>query len=297
MKKILVPFDGSSYSMNSLEFIASRLTMLGREPAIRLLVVQQPLPSKAATLIAPEGVSAYFEADAEKTLKAARKFLKKNQIEVEEHIVQGNPAEMIAQEAADFAADLIIMGSRGRTAFGGLFFGSVTNGVLARTKTPVLILRGKPAPQEDALKVGLCVDGSEFSSAAVQYAMSHKSLFGRTAKYTVLTVSTPYTEAAMPELGFGLPRVTPEAAEKMAEDQAEKAFESVRPIFSKARVKPKEVSLEGNAGEEIARYAKKKLDMLVMGSHGYGRFKAAVMGSVATRVASSGNVPLLIVRE
>ena len=138
---------------------------------------------------------------------------------------------------------------------------------------------------------------SEFSSAAVQYAMSHKSLFGRTAKYTVLTVSTPYTEAAMPELGFGLPRVTPEAAEKMAEDQAEKAFESVRPIFSKARVKPKEVSLEGNAGEEIARYAKKKLDMLVMGSHGYGRFKAAVMGSVATRVASSGNVPLLIVRE
>ena len=37
--------------------------------------------------------------------------------------------------------------------------------------------------------------------------------------------------------------------------------------------------------------------MIVMGSHGYGRFKAAVMGSTATRIAATGDVPLLIIRQ
>ncbi|MEF9996794.1 MAG: universal stress protein, partial [Burkholderiaceae bacterium] len=58
------------------------------------------------------------------------------------------------------------------------------------------------------------------------------------------------------------------------------------------------VCLVGNAGDEIAAYAKKKkLDVLVLGSHGYGAFKAAVMGSTANRVAAQGDVPLLLIRE
>ena len=53
----------------------------------------------------------------------------------------------------------------------------------------------------------------------------------------------------------------------------------------------------GNPGDEIAAFAKKrKLDIIVMGSHGYGRFKSAIMGSTATRIAASGDVPLLVIR-
>ena len=55
--------------------------------------------------------------------------------------------------------------------------------------------------------------------------------------------------------------------------------------------------LVGNAGDEIAAYAKKKLDLLVMGSHGYGRFKSAILGSTAMRIASQGDVPILIIRQ
>ena len=55
--------------------------------------------------------------------------------------------------------------------------------------------------------------------------------------------------------------------------------------------------LHGNAGDELARYAKKKkLDLLVMGSHGHGAFKAAILGSVTTRVAAACDVALLLVR-
>ena len=63
-------------------------------------------------------------------------------------------------------------------------------------------------------------------------------------------------------------------------------------------MKTKEVCLVGNPGDEIAAFAKKKkLDIVVMGSHGYGRFKAAIMGSTATRIAATGDVPLLIIRQ
>jgi nucleotide-binding universal stress UspA family protein len=34
-----------------------------------------------------------------------------------------------------------------------------------------------------------------------------------------------------------------------------------------------------------------------MGSHGYGAFKAAVLGSTATRVAAHCETPLLLIRD
>lgn len=71
------------------------------------------------------------------------------------------------------------MGSRGQSALRGLFFGSVSNGVLAKTNCPVLMLRDKPAPESDALKVGIAVDGSKFGRAAVRYALKHISLLAR----------------------------------------------------------------------------------------------------------------------
>jgi nucleotide-binding universal stress UspA family protein len=57
------------------------------------------------------------------------------------------------------------------------------------------------------------------------------------------------------------------------------------------------VCLTGPAGDEIAAYAKKRLDLLVMGSHGYGAVKAAVLGSVTQRVAAHCATPLLLIRE
>ena len=51
-----------------------------------------------------------------------------------------------------------------------------------------------------------------------------------------------------------------------------------------------------SAEVEFAAYAKKNLDVLLVGSHGYGGFKTAVLGSVATRIAARCETPLLIVR-
>ena len=58
--KILVPIDGSSYSENSLSFVASRTSLLGHTPEIELLVVLDPLPARAARLVGKDSLTRYY---------------------------------------------------------------------------------------------------------------------------------------------------------------------------------------------------------------------------------------------
>ena len=97
--------------------------------------------------------------------------------------------------------------------------------------------------------------------------------------------------------GYLVPEFSPKEVKALQDDAFEGAVNPARKLLkSKVEVKVNEVRLVGNAGPELSAYAKKKLDLLVLGSHGYGAFKAAVLGSVATRVAAHSRVPLLFVR-
>lgn len=129
--KILVPIDASPQTEYTLEFLASRTTLLGSNPTIELLNVQQPLPARACRLVGQEALARYYEDEAEKVFEPARIALK--DAPVKERTAVGDPVECIMQAAQDIGADLIVMSSRGQGAIKGLFFGSVSNGVLARS--------------------------------------------------------------------------------------------------------------------------------------------------------------------
>ncbi|MCF0254268.1 MAG: universal stress protein [Duodenibacillus sp.] len=297
--KILVPIDGSVYSENSLAFVASRATLLGSTPEIELLVVLEPLPGRMLTGVGKDDLMAYYEDEAEKVFRPARSMLKDTSAKITESFVVGSPSEKIAEEAARMKADLIIMGSRGRTALAGLFMGSVTTGVLARTKLPILILRNKPAPKGDALRIGIAVDGSKYGQHAVKFALKHREIFGQGAAFDLINVAGDYAGAVMPDMaGMALPALSDSEIADLQKKEFHEAVDPLAPLFEKAGVTPKPVCLVGNPGDEIAAFArKKKLDLLVMGSHGYGRFKSAVMGSTAMRIAAQGDVPILLIRQ
>jgi nucleotide-binding universal stress UspA family protein len=57
------------------------------------------------------------------------------------HGVSGHAARVIIQKAHEEDAGMIIMGTRGRTDFGGLFLGSVAHKVLHLAEVPVLAVR------------------------------------------------------------------------------------------------------------------------------------------------------------
>jgi nucleotide-binding universal stress UspA family protein len=297
--KILVPVDGSKYSRAAIEFIASRATLIGADPEVELLNVQLPVPVRAGRLIGKEAVTSYYDDESKKALRGSLTTLKRAGLTATSGYAVGHPAEEIARRADDTDVDLIAMGSHGHGALASLLLGSVTLGVLGRTRKPLLLLRGHGPAPGDSLRVGIAVDGSDYGIAAVRYLLRHLALFGARPKFVVLHVVPDFAGSAMPDMaGIALPAYSAEEVKAMQQQAYDKAVEPVRALLDGAGLAFDTVCLTGPAGDEIAAYAKKKkLDLLVMGSHGYGAVKAAVLGSVAQRVAAHCPTPLLLIRE
>ena len=297
--KILVPIDGSKHSLAAVDFIASRATLIGSEPDVELLNVQLPLPPHALRSVGRAAANEYHEAEAQKVLKPAIAALKKAGLEPKTRFLVGHVAETIGARAEKFGADLVVMGSHGHGALAGLVVGSTVSGVLARNKLPLLVLRGTQGMPPDSLKIGIAVDGSKYGRAAAKYVIDHSELFGATPKITLLNVVPDLIGSMMPSMeGMALPVLNAEEVKAQQDRAFEAAIAPVRAMLDKAGLASEAVCLVGNPGDELSDYAKKKkLDVLVLGSHGYGAFKAAVLGSVATRVAAHCSTPLLLIRE
>ncbi len=296
--KILVPIDGSEFSNHSLEFVASRTTLLGSNPEIELMSVQAPVPARASRLIGSGSLRGYYDEEANTVLEPAVKELEKAGVKAATRFAVGEAAPTIAKTAEESGADLIIMGSHGRSALKGLLLGSVTNSVLALSKKPLLILRNKTAPQTDSLKVGVAVDGSSYGEKAVEYILKNHDLFGKDPVFYLMNVVSDYAGVVMPDMaGMALPTLNESEVRAMQREAFDEAIGPVRDKFTQLGFKVEEICLVGNPGDEIAAFANKEgLDVIVMGTRGYGAFKAAVLGSTATRIAAISDKPLLVIQ-
>lgn len=296
--RILVPLDGSDNSKRALVFLGSRSSLIGAAPEVHLVNVQHMLARRASAQMGREATRRLYESEAESVLEPARKVLAKAGIAAQTHTAVGHAGEQIAHLADELSADLIAIGAHGYSEFKGLLFGSVTNGVLARTRRAVLVLRAARAARGDALRTGIAVDGSKFGQAGVKFVLRHRELFGASASLKLINVVSDFSMPVMADLGgVAVPTYTDEEIRRLQDKAFEGAVAPARRLLDKAKVKADEVRLAGLAGDQIAAYAKKNLDVLVLGSHGYGSFKAAVLGSVATRIAAKCDTPLLIVRS
>jgi nucleotide-binding universal stress UspA family protein len=297
--RILVPVDGSKHSQAAVNFIASRTHLIGTEPHVQLLNVQLPIPARAARVVGKDVVKSYYDDESAKTLKHAISTLNKAGLAAQTGYRVGHPAEEIAAAADKGESDLIVMGSHGHGTFAGLLLGSVTNAVLAHTKRPLLVLRESHAAKGDSLKVGIAIDGSKYGRHAVRYVIRHRDLFGEQPQITLINVVPDFAGAVMPDMaGIALPAFSAEEVAAMQAKSFDAAIKPVLKLLQKTGLAADTVRLAGNPGDELSAYAKKKkLDVLVMGSHGYGAFKQAVLGSVATRVIAHCTTPVLLVRD
>ena len=79
---------------------------------------------------------------AQRTVAVRAKGLKPRRRPVSASVREGDAADQILSAAHDFAADLIVVGSRGQTGFARIFAGSVARRVLLETRCSVLVARG-----------------------------------------------------------------------------------------------------------------------------------------------------------
>jgi nucleotide-binding universal stress UspA family protein len=297
--KILVAVDGSDCSRRAIEFVASRKTLIKSHPKVQVINVRWPLPAHPARIVGMANVREYYADEAERALSLARRRLKKAGLTPLARYMVGRPAVEISAAAEKDKADLLVLGSHGHSALGGMLLGSVTNEVLVRTKRPTLVVRGKARTYADSLRVGIAVDGSAYGPAIVKYVLRHARLFGATPSFSLVHVVHTYDLVGMPSAaGIALPAFSPKEVQALQDKSFEAAMAPLRKLVRKqAGVTATEVRLVGRPGDELPWYANRKLDVLALGSHGYGAFKAVVLGSVATRVAAHCEIPLLLIRS
>lgn len=295
---ILVPVDGTEHSLRAVEFLTTRTDLLGAAPKVTIFFSQDPVPQRMVASLEPLTIKDYYAEEAESLFASVRALLGDTKLDIEMHYAIGTPAEEIVKEADLIDADLIIMGIRGHTAVNSFLFGSVSNAVLAHTRRPILMLRDKLPEGTSLLRIGIACDGSEYGERAVDFVLKNRALFGSDTRYELLNAGRSTHTIGLSSMASMMSSPTAAAdMVKLRGQQFEAVMNALMPKFEAAGIKPRPVRLDGNPGEVIADYAENTpLDLLVMGSHGYGNLRSALMGSTAQKIAANSSVPLLIIR-
>jgi nucleotide-binding universal stress UspA family protein len=139
--KILLPVDGSDYTKRMLGYIAARDDVLGRDNDYLVYTAVAPIPAYATRFLDKDNVEGYYRDEAEVVLRPIRAFAAQRGWKAEFIHGHGHASDAIAAIAQTYKSDLIVMGTHGQTALGNVVLGSVATGVLARSKTPVLLVR------------------------------------------------------------------------------------------------------------------------------------------------------------
>jgi nucleotide-binding universal stress UspA family protein len=140
------------------------------------------------------------------------------------------------------------------------------------------------------MKVLLAADGSKLTKKALAFLVTHEDLCGPEDELVVLHVQPP-----MP------PRVkTLAGAAAIAgyhKEEAGKVLDPIKHFLDRHDIRYTcSWSIGPVVGKILDTAKREKVHMIVMGTHGHGLLGRALMGSVAQRVVTGCDVPVLLVK-
>ena len=145
-QRILVPIDGSPTSQRALEEALGLARQSSKGCLLELLYVIE-------IILFPDSEIYFNYAELQKTMRTsgekilarAEKTVRQAGIAVQTRLLEADGeriATVIVEEARRWSADLIVIGTHGRSGFSRVLFGSVAEGVVRTAPTPVLLIRG-----------------------------------------------------------------------------------------------------------------------------------------------------------
>jgi nucleotide-binding universal stress UspA family protein len=271
-KNVLVGVDGRPNGRDAIA-LASRLTAPDAKLTLAHVHSGELHPSHAIT---PGLVKEEREA-SEKLLEEARAAAEVSAELIS--IVAMSPGRGLHQQAEEQRADLLVVGSCSHGVFGRAMLGDDTRAALNGAPCAVAIASlgyaERPTP---FAKVGVAYNGSPESQAAL--AVARKISEPTRASVHVLEVvpiaTYAYTGIAPPVMG-----------------------DSIEAMLNEAKGRLKELpGVEGHAvygltGEQLASFGD-EVDILVVGSRGYGPMRRLVLGSTSDYLERHARCSLLV---
>jgi nucleotide-binding universal stress UspA family protein len=296
IRRILCPIDFSEFSDHALSFAVA----LARAPRAEITALHV-----FAWMPPGEDLPEYVEApvlrpeDKRRLLGDLVRFTDRASaagVRVDAVLREGRPAAEILEKARAWPADLIVIGTHGRSGYERMMLGSVTEKVLRKAPCPVLtVTRSANPPRGDAAPFAriLCpIDFSKPSLRALEQALSFSG--PKAASLLVLYVLDSLPEEEILE---NVPFSVPEYRRYLRHD-AEQRLRAVVPDEVRKRCVVEEVVALGSPHREIVRIAQERqVDLIAMGVQGRGAVDLAFFGSTTNHVVREAHCPVLTLRD
>jgi len=304
--KILIAYDGSEYADAALH----DLKRAGLGSAVELLImtvadvfVPPPINEGIDTTYVPEGVRRAHERARHK-LDEAQGLAKRTSEQIQSifpnwqisyEAVADSPAWALIRKADEWKPDLIVMGARGLSVFGGrLILGSISQRVLYEARCSVRVARGSDRPADKPVRILIGVDNSPDSKAAVDEVCNREWPMG-TEVGLLAVVDTVMAIASDP---------AEPSTEKWIEVAEEENWDQVREIFAPAAEKLRNAGLHvevlirrGNPADQILQEAHTwDADCIFVGARGTRGIDRLLLGSVSSAISARAHCSVEVVR-
>ena len=314
MMKILIGYDGSVSADAAIDDL--RRAGLPRDAQVLIVSVGEvmmPPSSIGSEPVGPPATSRRVmaaleqaEARAAQVLKEAEEFAAKAGDRVRSYFpdwqvqaegVAGWPATELIDKADEWKADLVVVGSQGRSALGRFILGSVSKKIVTDSHHSVRVARGAVVKDDiDPPRVMIGVDGSPEAEHAVRAVGMRVWPHGTEVR--IVSVDDGTSPAR-------ISRVVPTAAAMIASSN-EKASEVARVMVEWAQNELRAIGLQVSAGVEkgnpervlIEEARKWDADSIFVGGR---KFSGAVerfrLGSVSTALVTNAHCSVEVVRS
>ena len=287
-QKILCPVDFSDYSVLALRYA----TALAREYEAQLFVYHS-VPDLEQVLTYLEGnysstVCDMLFSNAKDKLEQFVAKVVPEAGEAMQKIGAGSPSEAILKVSQEEGVDLIVMGTHGHTGYYRFLLGSVTNKVLHKCATPVLVV---------------CKPSHHFIQPDSEHPVDIKRIL-------CAIDFEPNTER-MKDLALSLARtyqsemlflhVLTNGGHADLDERKEQVLLKMKELFHPEQedwCKVEFVVEAGDPAEAITKVTKRHdIDLVIMGHHTRKPIDELFLGSVTKRVVPDSACPVLVVRS
>ncbi len=140
IKKILIPTDGSDYSIHVAEYGISIAKTHDAEVTV-VYVLDEVVIDRFTKIAEREDIERELKADGQRYINYILGLAEKSGVKASSFIAKGRPYEQIVHLANGLNMDLIVLGTYGRRGAERILIGSVAERVIEYSHCPVLVVK------------------------------------------------------------------------------------------------------------------------------------------------------------
>lgn len=213
--------------------------------------------------------------------------------EVTSEGIAESPAWGLLNKASTWDADLIVVGSHGKSALGRFIMGSISQKVLTESRCSVRIARGRQMPDNEPIRLLVAFDGSDDATRAIDGLLGRTWPVGTVA--TLVSVIDPVVASSHPPLS-GDQEWGDEVFESEL-DWVNHAHADQRERLEAAGLVAQSRIVDGDPRKVIPSLAEElNVDAIFLGARGLNSVERFLLGSVSSAIAARAHCSVEVAR-